>query len=305
MFSLGLMPRVFIACCPATVVRSRRPARSKWALSRTLVVGLAAALAVVLGMGGRIDAGTIKISAYTSNLSIGTSSLYARNISGATDGYDAYPTDSLFASSPYSNALEIYTIVEGNKLSTDARPIDTLGWDFFLGVKGSATCDNSIKFKTIDSTDLTIRPIVAYDIASPSTKYQIPADGSILTIPLPSLVNETRNPYAYWKLYIAMPGDCNLDGTVNGSDLNTVLSNYNQSGQDWPHGDFNGDGTVNGSDLNVVLSSYNQSYAAGAAVPEPGTTAILIVGAVVATYRLRARGHVRRAYHKRSETSIG
>ena len=28
-------------------------------------------------------------------------------------------------------------------------------------------------------------------------------------------------------------GDANLDGTVNGADLNTVLSNYNQTGMDW------------------------------------------------------------------------
>ena len=41
-------------------------------------------------------------------------------------------------------------------------------------------------------------------------------------------------------------------------DLNTVLSNYNQTGMDWAHGDFNGDGTVDGSDLNTVLSNYNQ-----------------------------------------------
>ena len=55
-----------------------------------------------------------------------------------------------------------------------------------------------------------------------------------------------------------LPGDANADGTVNGADLNTVLSNYNQTGMDWWHGDFNDDGTVNGTDLNTVLSNYNQ-----------------------------------------------
>ena len=56
-----------------------------------------------------------------------------------------------------------------------------------------------------------------------------------------------------------LPGDANLDGTVNGADLNIVLSYYNQTGMDWAHGDFNGDGVVNGADLNTVLSNYNQS----------------------------------------------
>ena len=41
-------------------------------------------------------------------------------------------------------------------------------------------------------------------------------------------------------------GDTNLDGTVNGNDLNTVLSNFNQTGMTWSQGDFNYDGTVNG-----------------------------------------------------------
>ena len=42
-------------------------------------------------------------------------------------------------------------------------------------------------------------------------------------------------------------GDANLDGVVNGADLNTVLSNYNKTGMYWAQGDFNYDGTVNGA----------------------------------------------------------
>ena len=80
----------------------------------------------------------------------------------------------------------------------------------------------------------------------------------------------------------ALRGDANLDGTVNGADLNTVLSNYNKTGMSWAQGDFDGNGTVNGADLNTVLSNYNQHVGLsaamdvgqlptcrGAAVPEP------------------------------------
>jgi hypothetical protein len=74
-------------------------------------------------------------------------------------------------------------------------------------------------------------------------------------------------------------GDTDLNNTVDGSDLNTVLSNYNQTGMSWGQGDFNGDGTVDGADLNVVLSNYNQSVGATAAVPEPGTLGMLALGA--------------------------
>ena len=84
-----------------------------------------------------------------------------------------------------------------------------------------------------------------------------------------------------------LSGDSNIDGSVNGTDLNTVLSNYNQTitGENktrWLAGDFNCDGSVNGTDLNTVLSNYNQSvsFSSAAAVPEPSTLLLLILGLV-------------------------
>ena len=91
------------------------------------------------------------------------------------------------------------------------------------------------------------------------------------------LVGGTMTAYL---LTPALAGDADLNGTVNGADLNTVLSNYNQSGMGWPQGDFDDNGTVNGADLNIVLSNYNQSVGVGAAVPEPGTLGMLALGAV-------------------------
>ena len=80
-------------------------------------------------------------------------------------------------------------------------------------------------------------------------------------------------------------GDANLDGTVNGGDLNTVLSNFNQTGMTWAQGDFNYDTTVNGADLNAVLSNFNQHVNVTGAVPEPSSLLSLAAGlAVLLTY---------------------
>ena len=80
---------------------------------------------------------------------------------------------------------------------------------------------------------------------------------------------------------LPLPGDANLDGVVDGTDFNAVLSNYGRTGTDWSHGDFNGDGVVNGEDLNLMLSNYNRSVglSAAAAVPEPGNITLLLAAA--------------------------
>ena len=77
-----------------------------------------------------------------------------------------------------------------------------------------------------------------------------------------------------------LAGDADLNGTVNGADLTTVLSNYNKTGEYWYQGDFNYDGTVNGADLTTVLSNYNQHLSIGAAVPEPSTLLLAAAGLV-------------------------
>jgi hypothetical protein len=90
-----------------------------------------------------------------------------------------------------------------------------------------------------------------------------------------------------------MAGDANVDGSVDGSDLNAVLSNYNLTGMSWGQGDFNGDHTVDGSDLNTVLSNYNSTGWAASmavAVPEPASIVLLATLATMAAWMIRRRG---------------
>ncbi len=74
-------------------------------------------------------------------------------------------------------------------------------------------------------------------------------------------------------------GDANLDGVTDGADFGTVLANFGKTGMSWSNGDFNYDGTVNGADLGVVLANFGQHSSITAAVPEPGTLALLVAGA--------------------------
>jgi hypothetical protein len=125
--------------------------------------------------------------------------------------------------------------------------------------------------------------------------------GNILDVLIRILPNSPAGPWniglaafdithiTYVGGYIAMgfPGDADLNGTVNGADLNTVLSDYNQTFSiagnpwaAWTYGDFNQDGTVNGADLNIVLSNYNLTAPVTASVPEPGTLGVLVLAAL-------------------------
>ena len=49
-----------------------------------------------------------------------------------------------------------------------------------------------------------------------------------------------------------LPGDANLDGVVDASDLNVLGIHWQQAGRVWSDGDFSGDGVVDATDLNAL-----------------------------------------------------
>ena len=59
-----------------------------------------------------------------------------------------------------------------------------------------------------------------------------------------------------------LPGDANLDGTVNVQDLAILAANYrkNVTGG-WLQGDFNNDGVVDVEDLALLAANYRHSLA--------------------------------------------
>jgi len=117
-------------------------------------------------------------------------------------------------------------------------------------------------------------------------------------------VDSTFNPIpaniTNGNLIIAYPGDANLDGTVNFSDLVILAQHYNQTGQSWTTGDFDGDGVVNFSDLVLLAQNYGTvvnppvppsaaALQAVATVPEPASLGLLAFGAAFLCRRQRHR----------------
>jgi hypothetical protein len=100
----------------------------------------------------------------------------------------------------------------------------------------------------------------------------------------------------------ALPGDADLNGTVNFNDLLTLAQNYNDpSGAIWATGDFDGNGAVNFNDLLSLAQYYNQSILTGdlpggaafasdwataqSLVPEPGILLTSLAGLTLLSRR--------------------
>lgn len=241
----------------------KRTAKSAW----KFVKGNAKAMIMLAGLGAGIyfmnettpkaNAGIINIKNW-STASVYKTEFNAKNIAGATEGYDGF--DGSFLSGPGTPELQIYSQVEGNKLSTDAHPIITSGWDFDLAVKGSVTnINNSLWYKVIDANGLVGKTITMYDKAEPNTQYTLIVDSNYHNIPLPSLTF-ANGEYAHWRLGIRLLCDWNEDGIVNFKDFSILALDWgNAQGQ--YVGDISGpneipDGYVDYYDLSAFHDDY-------------------------------------------------
>ena len=76
-------------------------------------------------------------------------------------------------------------------------------------------------------------------------------------------------------------GDANVDGQVDAADLNAVGLNWRENISGWENGNFNGDNIVDAADLNLLALNWQNGVPTGAAaVPEPASMALLLLGIV-------------------------
>ncbi|XAL99913.1 PEP-CTERM sorting domain-containing protein [Phycisphaeraceae bacterium D3-23] len=94
--------------------------------------------------------------------------------------------------------------------------------------------------------------------------------------------------YTDGELHVELAGDLNQDGFVGAEDLDILLANWGESvlAFDYSAGDASGDGVVGQADLAIVQAHFGAG-APGGNVPEPGSAALLALGAMALMRRRR------------------
>ena len=198
-----------------------------------------------------------------------------------------------------------------------------------LDATGTLTITPQSPRQTNSATALTLNPGGTRDLTTNDLlvdRTATPADliRSYLTGPSPRLISSTANadpqhlalgyadsadamvdpailPAGQVLVKYTLPGDANLDGRVNNSDLTLLRANFGTvSGGEWDDGDFNYDSRVNNSDLALARANFGSSIAPDTlaafntpqSTPEPGAlTTLTLAAAIPLLHRRRRKRH--------------
>lgn len=161
-----------------------------------------------------------------------------------------------------------------------ASPLGAIAAHVAAGYAGGAWTGPGIRSSVAAAThNRAIGYAEAGDVGAPATFAGQPADATSVL------------------LRYTLPGDANLDRTVNIGDFALLAANFNTPSS-WARGDFNYDGTAGIADFSLLAANFNLTLPAGLpramAVPEPAA-GLLVAGAAAANLARRRRRTIGRA----------
>ena len=204
------------------------------------------------------------------------------NINGAfgTDGFDIDELYSRFGSAEWFDDLN----VDG---TTDQRDIDTLVRVILGSEYGDANLDGSV-----DEGDLAI--LDANWLGTTGwAGGDFTGDGVAAWLDLALIGTHWQGSGAFLDAAqaagVVIVGDLTGDGFVGIEDLDLLLANWGDSVETYnlSRGDLTGDGLVTNADLQIVLGAWGEGVPPDVTIPEPGTVALLGLGAWVLMRRRR------------------
>lgn len=188
-----------------------------------------------------------------------------------------------------------------NASSIDIQPDATLALELsgpgnldLLNITGNFSANGTLQV-TLDPNAPSPQPGDSYDLMDFAS-----ATGAFITLKLPTLSQglawDTSNLLTTGVLSVDVPvlqGDLDGDGFVGITDLNLVLSSWNNTVQDGHPADPTSDNFVGIEDLNVVLGNWNTGTPpnsdATSNIPEPTSFTLLTLSSLFLCHRHRPR----------------
>jgi hypothetical protein len=184
------------------------------------------------------------------------------------------------------NAFGIFTGHHGNNPRADSMEIFIDDVSYTSLAEGPRGGDfNGDAVLDVMDLDLLVGGIVA---GGDDATFDLTGDGTVDDADLTTWLSEAAAENGFSEAYL--PGDSNLDGSVDATDLNNLALNWQKQADGWSAGDFTADGSVSAPDLNVLAINWQRSIANVAfAVPEPATGSLIVVLLLICTgYRRKA-----------------
>jgi fibronectin-binding autotransporter adhesin len=227
-----------------------------------------------------VGAGTANIASGKTILHNGLTSLGALTVGGTLQ----------FASNAGTSKLSTLTITGSN--NSWSGKIDLTNNRLILESTASAKTaalsllQNQVNFGKTSGAGI-------FSSTLPANQGLAVAENSLLTTPFTLFGGLPVDPNS---LLIApeLLGDTNLDGAVNATDLNTVLTHLGTTTPNWTSGNFDNAPTIDLTDLNDVLNNLGQTFAnptqsSPTPTPEPTSLALLAIPPLVPLLRRRRR----------------